>query len=124
MATYYLIKKKTHAFLTQELNISYPLKDSRSVLFSKFPSESLNPSRKFLKCLIIFTFYPYSLSYIFLILFEEKLKERFFNKYTFSNHDNNKFFYCYKKVFILMNIWMNGKNSMKHYLKKKIFTVT
>ena len=25
-------------------------------------------------------------------------------------------------VFILMNIWMIGKNSLKHYLKKKIFT--
>ena len=29
-------------------------------------------------------------------------------------------FYYYGKVFILTNIWMNGKNSMKrHYLKKK-----
>ena len=52
-----------------------------------------------------------------------KLKERFLNVYKFSNHDNNKFFYCCKKVFILMNVWMIGKNSMKyHYLKKKIFT--
>ena len=34
-------------------------------------------------------------------------------------------FYCCEKGFILMNIWMIGKNSMKHhYLKKKIFTVT
>ena len=30
-------------------------------------------------------------------------------------------FYCCKKVFSLMNIWMIGKNSMKlQYLKKKI----
>ena len=29
-------------------------------------------------------------------------------------------FYCYEEVFTLMNIWMIGKNSMKHhYLKKK-----
>ena len=32
-------------------------------------------------------------------------------------------FYCYEKVFILMNIWMIWKNSMEqHYLKKKIFS--
>ena len=47
------------------MNIFYPLKDSRSLLFSKFPSESLNPSRSFLKCFIIFTSYPYSLLYFF-----------------------------------------------------------
>ena len=52
--------------------------------------------------------------------FHKNLKERFFNTYKFYNNDNNKF-----KVFILMNIWMIGKDSMKHsYLKKKIFTVT
>ena len=34
---------------------------------------------------------------------DENLKERFFNTYKFSNYDNN-FFYCCKKVFILMNI--------------------
>ena len=56
--------------------------------------------------------------------FDEKLKERFFNTCKFSNHDNN-FFYCCKKVFILMTIWMIGKNSVKlYYLKKKIFIVT
>ena len=57
MATYYLIKKKTHSFLTQQLNIFCPLKDSRSLLFSKFPSEPLNPSKIFLKCFIIVTSY-------------------------------------------------------------------
>ena len=51
--------------------------------------------------------------------FGEKLKERFFNTYKFSNHDNNKFFYFCEKVFILMNIWMIGNNSMKHYYLKK-----
>ena len=29
-------KEKTHAFLMQQLNIFYPLKDSRSLLFSEF----------------------------------------------------------------------------------------
>ena len=67
MATHYLIKKKTHSFLTQHLNIFYLLKDSRSLLFSKFPLESLNPSRSFLKSFVIFTSYllPYSLIYFF-----------------------------------------------------------
>ena len=33
--------------------------------------------------------------------------------------------YCCKKVFILKNIWIINKNSMKHhFLKKKIFTST
>ena len=35
----------------------FPLKDLRSLLFCKFPSESLNLSRSFLKCFIIFTYY-------------------------------------------------------------------
>ena len=57
--------------------------------------------------------------------FDEKLKERLFNAYKFFDHDNNEFIYCCGKVFILMNIWMIGKNSVKqHYLKKKIFIVT
>ena len=29
--------------------------------------------------------------------FDEKLKERFFNTYTFSNHDNNKFILLLRK---------------------------
>ena len=34
------------------------------------------------------------------------------------------YYFC-KKVFILMNIWMTRKNSMKHqYFKKKSFIVT
>ena len=41
--------------------------------------------------------------------------ERFFNTYKFSNHGNNKFIYCYEKVFILINIRMIGENSMKHF---------
>ena len=32
-------------------------------------------------------------------------------------------FYYYIKVFVLINIWMIGKNSIKrHYLKKNIFS--
>ena len=55
--------------------------------------------------------------------------ERFFNIFTFSNHDNNEFislyiFYYSEEVFILINIWMIGKKSVKRYcLKKKTFTV-
>ena len=45
--------------------------------------------------------------------FDEKLKERFINTHKFSN-----------RVFILIIIFMIGKNSMEDcYLKKKIFTV-
>ena len=52
--------------------------------------------------------------------FDEKLKKRFFNIYKFSNHNNNRLFNYYEKVFTL------GKNSMKHHClkKKKIFIVT
>ena len=46
----------------------------------------------------------------------EKVKEQF---YKFPNHENNSLFYHCEKVFILMNIWIIEKNSMKyHYLKK------
>ena len=56
--------------------------------------------------------------------FDEKL-EGFFNRYKFSNHETIILFYCCKKLFIYMNVWIIGKNSMNyHYLKKKTFTVT
>ena len=52
--------------------------------------------------------------------FDEKLKEQFFKKYKFSS-----LCYCCEKMYILMNIWILGKNSTKHhYLKKNIFMVT
>ena len=54
--------------------------------------------------------------------FDERLKERFLNKYKFSHHNDKKFILLFWKMFILVNIWMIGKNSMKyHYLKKKDF---
>ena len=46
--------------------------------------------------------------------FNEKLMERFYNTYKFSDNNNDKFHY-FEKVFILINIWMIGKNSMKLY---------
>ena len=53
---------------------------------------------------------------------DEKLKERFFDTYKFSNHDNNTFILLLQKLFILMNICMIGKKLRKHhYLKMKIF---
>ena len=57
--------------------------------------------------------------------FDENLKKRFFNTYTFYNHDVNTFISLLRKgVSTHMNIWTIGKNSVKlHYLKKNIFTV-
>ena len=53
--------------------------------------------------------------------FDEKLKEQFFH----TNFLIISLFYYYEKVFILMNIWIIEKNSLKHhYLKKKIFIAT
>ena len=43
---------------------------------------------------------------------EEKLKEQFLN---FLAMITISLFYCCEKVFILTNIWMIGKKSMKHY---------
>ena len=54
----------------------------------------------------------------------KKIAIVFHNDSNYDYHFIIKFHYC-KKVFILMNIWMIGKNSMKyHYFKKKIYTVT
>ena len=54
--------------------------------------------------------------------FDEKLKERFFNIFKFSNHDNNKSILLLQKgiyPFEYMDDW-----EKEDYLKKKIFTVT
>ena len=48
-----LLDKEKNTFLTQLLNIFYPLKDSKRLLF-KFSLMSWNPSRKFPRCFIIF----------------------------------------------------------------------
>ena len=51
--------------------------------------------------------------------FDKKLKERFFKTYKFLTTTIISFFYYCKRVFILMNIWMIEKRSIKnHYLKK------
>ena len=48
--------------------------------------------------------------------FNEKLKERYFNTYIFSNHHNKKFIFLLQKgayPYKYINIWMIGKNSIK-----------
>ena len=37
--------------------------------------------------------------------FNEKLKERFFNTYKFSNHDNNKFYFIVAKGCLSLKIY-------------------
>ena len=62
--------------------------------------------------------------------FDENLKKRFyiyifFYIYNFLITTIISLFYCYEKVFIYMNKWMIGTNSIEHhYLKKMIFTFT
>ena len=60
----------------------------------------------------------------FQLKFDKKLKERFFNKYNFLPTIIISLFYCCKKVFILMSIWMIRKNLMKHHYLKKRFLQT
>ena len=50
---------------------------------------------------------------------DEKLKKQLFNTYKFLTTITISVFYCCEKVFILMNIRMIGKNSMK--LEKEDF---
>ena len=53
--------------------------------------------------------------------FDEKLMERFFNTTDSLIMNTITLFYCYKNVFILINIWIIGKKSMKHhYFKQRI----
>ena len=57
--------------------------------------------------------------------FDENLKKRFFNTCKLFNHDINEFILLLQKNVYSMNIWMIGKNSVKHhYLKKKVSTIT
>ena len=54
--------------------------------------------------------------------FNEKLIKRFANMYGFCNGDINKFIVLLRKIFILMNTLIVGKDLMKHHcLIKKAF---
>ena len=53
------------------------------------------------------------------------LIKKFSNIYQFCNGDINKFVLLIKKVFILMNTWIAGKDLIKQeLLLKKVFTVS
>ena len=57
-------------------------------------------------------------------IFDEKLKEKFFITYKFSNNDNNTFILLLRKG-VYPYEYMNQINSMKlKYLKKKILTIS
>ena len=57
--------------------------------------------------------------------FDKKLKSDFLVYTNFLTTTIISLFYFFEKVFILANIWMIGKNSMKTYnLKKKLFRIT
>ena len=51
--------------------------------------------------------------------FDENLKKRFTSTHKFANHDINHFNLMLRKVFIHMNTWMIGKNSMRHHYQKE-----
>ena len=54
--------------------------------------------------------------------FNKDLIQRFANIYEFCNGDLNKFILLLRKGVYRMNIWIVGKNLMKHhYLTKKLF---
>ena len=57
--------------------------------------------------------------------FNKDLIQRFANIYEFCNGDLNKFILLLsKKLFIRMNVWIVGKDLMKHhYMTKKLFIV-
>ena len=57
--------------------------------------------------------------------FNKELIEKFANTYEFCNKNLINSFCYWEKVFILMNIWIIGKDLMKHhYLIKSLFIVT
>ena len=57
--------------------------------------------------------------------FNKELIERFAGTYEFCNKDLNKFILLLRKVFILTNIWIIGKDLAKHhYPIKNLFVVT
>ena len=58
-------------------------------------------------------------------MFDEILKEQFFNAYKFSDHDNNKFILLLRKIVYPYEYMDDWKNSMKQcYMKQKILTVS
>ena len=108
MATHYLIKKKTHSFVTQQLNIFYPCKNSKSLLFSKFPSESLNLSSNFLNCFIIFTSYlillylfcNFSFLFIYLLIYILEFACLVTVTFKFTVLYNDIYIYIYIYIYI------------------------
>ena len=57
--------------------------------------------------------------------FNKEPMERFARTYEFCNKNLNKFILLLRKVYILMNIWIIGKDLTKHYyLVKNLFIVT
>ena len=57
--------------------------------------------------------------------FDKNLKESFFNKYKFSNNNNNKFILFLRKCIYPYEYMDDQEKSMRiYYLKKKIFTDT
>ena len=56
--------------------------------------------------------------------FEEKLKSNFLIYISFLTTAIISLFFCCKKVFVLMNMWMIGKSFVKYHYLKKVFTVT
>ena len=51
-----------------------------------------------------------------------ELIKKFPNNYKFYNNDINKFILLLKKVFILMNTWIVGKNLIKHPGKEAFYS--
>ena len=54
---------------------------------------------------------------------DEELKKQFRNTFKLSNKDINEFILLSTKVFILTNIWMNGKSLIKLYSLKKMISI-
>ena len=55
--------------------------------------------------------------------FDEKLKERFFNTYTFSNHNNNNFILLLRKgvyPFVYIDDWKKFNKTLSPEKKKFI----
>ena len=51
--------------------------------------------------------------------------KKFKNTYSFCNNDLNKFILLLRKGVFLMNIWIAGKDLMRHYYQaKKNFIAT